>query len=449
MSEDRIRIDGGRAVSFRGELRVLSETRGLQQKVEVWLLNDEVNRNNWRYVNLVDHMRLFAETPLLVAYVGGRVGDSHNFDEIRNADGSISPSFMSATAERIVGYFKRAEDIRLEVADGKTWIVGTGYIWRWYARELVDKLEKQGLRGMAVSIETLIDEMYREGEVEVFTKYQILGTTILGDGVEPAVADAGIRVLSAIGSEEVRRMTLRVASREQKQKNSDKGEKGKPMKITDVQAKIPEYKVLALNGENVALLSRDGEPYVCTAKCENGEIVVGEAVAVDKLSLCADGASIDVEAEKLTAVLCARTRKAEADLAEEKAARLNAEASLDKMKKAEHERRMDTVKKAINARLDEINAGRDSKIDAVACEALLTDEAVAKYAAMEDEDGHFSGADNARRDVDAICMDKIIEADSARNNAARKKYAWEDFKNNSASHGNGVLGAAERLAGNK
>ena len=221
------------------------------------------------------------------------------------------------------------------------------------------------------------------------------------------------------------------------------------MKITEVQAKIPTFKVLAVNGENVALLSADGEPYVCTAKCENGEIVVGEAVAVDKLSLCADGASIEVEADKLTAVLCARTRKAEADLAEEKTARVNAEAALDKMKKAEQVRRCEEVKASVNARLDEINANRAQKIEVAVCADMLTDESVAKYAAMEDGEGHFVGADCAKRDVDARCMDKIIEADVAKNNATRKRFAWENYKNNSASHGNGVLGAAQRLAGTK
>ncbi len=447
----KTKIDGGRTASFRGELRVLAETRGLQQKVEVWLLNDEVNQNNWRYVNLREHMPLFAETPLLVAYVGGRVGDSHNFDEIKNADGTVSYSFMSATAERIVGYFKSAEDIRVEVVDGKTWIVGTGYIWRWYARELVAKLEKQGLRGMAVSIETLIDEGHIDGEVEVFTRYQILGTTILGDGVAPAVADASIRVLSAIGVDEVRRMTLRVASENQNNhsKNSNKGVKGKAMKITEVQAKIPDFKVLAVNGENVALLSADGEPYVCTAKSENGEIIVGAKMAVDKLSLCADGTSVEVESDKLTAVLSARCRKAEADLAEEKTARVNAEEELGKMKKAEMKRRCEAVKTALNDRLDEINANRGLKIDKAICTDMLTEDAVARFAAMEDGDGNFIGDVCAKKELDSRCMEKVIEADVAKNSASRKHYAWEDHRTNSVGNDNGVLGAVKRLAGNK
>ena len=74
---------------------------------------------------------------------------------------------MSATAERIVGWFRDESDIRLETIDNKVWIVGTGYIWKWYAQELVAKLRGQG-RGkseMSVSIETLIDEMHMDGDV--------------------------------------------------------------------------------------------------------------------------------------------------------------------------------------------------------------------------------------------------------------------------------------------
>ena len=69
---------GGKLVSFIGSLRLLTETEGLLQKVEVRLLNSEVNRNNWQYLNLEEHRRLFADTPLLVAYRGKKVGDGHN-----------------------------------------------------------------------------------------------------------------------------------------------------------------------------------------------------------------------------------------------------------------------------------------------------------------------------------------------------------------------------------
>ena len=51
-----------KTVSISGELRVLSESDGLKQRIELWLLNGETNRNDWRYENLEEHRKLFAET---------------------------------------------------------------------------------------------------------------------------------------------------------------------------------------------------------------------------------------------------------------------------------------------------------------------------------------------------------------------------------------------------
>ena len=207
--------------SFIGKLKVLAEKDGWRQKAELWLLNDITNNNDWRYERLEEHRGLFAKTPILVAYVGDKIGDGHNFRQINNPDGSVVASFMSSTAERIVGFFDDDSDIRIEEKDGKKWIVGIGYIWQWYAQELVAKIKKQGLDGMSISIETLIDEMHKEGSTEVFTKYQILGTTILGDDVAPAVTGAYIKALSALGVDKIREETLKVASMQKQNQNQN------------------------------------------------------------------------------------------------------------------------------------------------------------------------------------------------------------------------------------
>lgn len=88
--------------------------------VELWLLNDATTENGWRYEKLREHMGKFATTPILIAYVGSKIGDGHNFSEEKNPiTGEVSPSFMDATAERIVGFFEKKEDIRIEEKDGK------------------------------------------------------------------------------------------------------------------------------------------------------------------------------------------------------------------------------------------------------------------------------------------------------------------------------------------
>ena len=205
------KTEGGKMFnSFTGKLRVLAKEDDFLYRVEVWLLNSEVNRNNWQYLNIDEHRKLFVDTPILVAYTGGKVGDGHNFRMKRDENGEEYASFTDANAERIVGWFKNDDDIRIEEKDGVRWIVGNGTIWAYYARELADMLTEQGAEGMDVSIETLVDSYEVKNGVEVFDKYQILGTTILGSGVSPAVAGAHIRAASL--DEDLKNFKLRVAS---------------------------------------------------------------------------------------------------------------------------------------------------------------------------------------------------------------------------------------------
>ncbi len=422
---------GGTARGFSadGEIRVCAETKGLQRKVEVWLLNGAVNENNWRYERLEEHKRLFAETPILVAYVGNKIGDGHNFTEIIDRDGNKVPSFIGATSERIVGYFKSDSDIRFEERDGKKWIVGTGYIWTWYAVELVEKIEKQGLGGMPVSIETLVDEMHMDGSTEVFTKYQILGTTILGDDVQPAVRDARIRALSAVGADEVKKITLRVASAvvdsepnsTPKQSATNK-KKGKiRMKLNELEPKFPDYKVLAAGENGVVLMDNGGNIYLSSAEKNGAEIIVGAKTnATGTISVTDGERTVEVGLEDVIDRL-----NTSAELEQEKTARQAAETALATMQKNEKKRRMAEAKKAVADRLAEIRALNADDIAENECDDLITDEALEAYAEMENADGDFCGDEKARADVDAHCMTKILAAQAAKNNAAKKHFAWD------------------------
>lgn len=438
-------VAGGKLVSFEGSLRLLSEENGLEQKVEVRLLNSLVNRNNWKYLNLEEHRRLFANTPLLVAYKGREIGDGHNFDEVRNPDGTVTASFMSATAERIVGLFRSEEDIRLETIDNTQWIVGTGYIWKWYAQELVAKLRGQG-RGrhdMSVSIETLIDEMHTEGDVEVYTKYQILGTTILGDSVDPAVADASIRALSAIGTEDIRKMTLRAASSVRSHDGGEskgqaeeaalnhknrKGHKTMNMKKKkELEGKFPGFRVLAANGTNLALCSADsdGEFFTASYKEENGEICPGAKIASDAHLFIGEGdGAVEVDFAALRAddrakisLLTDQLEKAEKD-------RSDLSDKIKVMEDRETKRREKAVRDAINARFREVCENAGTEFDEKFCECLLTDEKVSAFASMNGEDGEFCGDTAARDAVDALCMGKILEAGRDRRARENQKHTY-------------------------
>lgn len=438
-------------VSATGTLRILSEVVGWKQKVELWLLNSKVNRNNWKYINLEQHKDLFAETPILVAYVGDKIGDGHNFEEVKNADGSVTASFMASTAERIVGYFKSASDIRIEEKDGQKWIVGVGYIWKWYAQELVKKLKRQGLEGMSVSIETLIDEMYTEGTTEVFTKYQVLGTTVLGDDVSPAVESANIRALSAIGRKEVREMTLRVASeneRSQKINPQTKTKKGetKTMKLKELQPKFNGFTVIAVDGERVALLSDKGVPHLSTAKKDGDDYIIGTKDEVRANATFSDGEnSFDISVEALVDPYLTRCSELEALLAKANAANTAKDEIITKMQNTEKARRKNAVKDAIKNRLNQINANSEDEIEEDACNELLTDEKVEEYSCMEDKDGNFCGDVAACKDVDSICMNRRIEKNRIKANASKSRFAWEADGAGAPNTDDGVDGAFNRL----
>ena len=201
--------------SFEGELKLMERDGEFLYDVEIWLLNDKVNRNGWRYENLEQNKNLFCGTPILCAYVGKRIGDGHNFSMVKDTEtGEEVPSFLDSRAERIVGCLsENPEDIRMEERDGTQWIVGRGFLWAWYARELVNKIEDDKANGkeMSISIETLVTRSYDEDGVEVEAEWKVLGTTILGDGVAPAVADARIVALQEITSE-FEELKLRAAS---------------------------------------------------------------------------------------------------------------------------------------------------------------------------------------------------------------------------------------------
>jgi hypothetical protein len=427
--------------SFIGKLKILAEKDGWRQKAELWLLNDITNNNDWRYERLEEHKNLFAKTPILVAYVGDKIGDGHNFREVSNPDGSVIASFMSSTAERIVGFFDNDSDIRIEEKDGKKWIVGIGYIWQWYAQELVAKIKKQGLDGMSISIETLVDEMHKEGSTEVFTKYQILGTTILGDDVAPAVTGANIRALSALGVDKIREETLRVASmQEQKQKNpqskTKKENKVTVMKLKDLKnGKFNGFRVVGVDGEKVALLSLDkNDAFVSTAVQDNGEIVEGVKTAVNATVVFGEGENeVKVALDAVIEDLTAENAELKAELNSVKEGKEAVEKSLKTMQDAEMARRKEAVKNAVREQLAKNRENSLADIADNECDDLLTDEKVAKYSEME-EDGKFVGDEKARCDVDARCMSIIREQNKAK---MQKAFAWEIPKTNSDKNNGG------------
>ena len=181
-----------------GQIRVLQKLNEYEFGVELTMMRDGLNENRWEYRNIKDHYRSFVGQPILIAYVMGKIGDGHNSSE------KVDPrtrekyySYTDGTAERIVGTLSDdINDFSLVERDGHTWVVAKGKLFAFYAKELVDKIVRTGR--MSVSVETLIHEMHKDGDTEVFTSWDGIGVTILGEGVAPAIPGANIARLSAM-----------------------------------------------------------------------------------------------------------------------------------------------------------------------------------------------------------------------------------------------------------
>ena len=443
--------EGGKTYNtFTGKLKVLSKEDEFLYKVEVWLLNSEVNRNGWQYLNLDEHRALFADTPILVAYTGGKVGDGHNFRMKRDENGEAYASFTDANAERIVGWFKNDSDIRIEEKDNVRWIVGDGTIWSYYARELADMLTEQGAEGMDVSIETLVDSIRVENGVEIFDKYQILGTTILGKGVNPAVAGAHIRALSL--EDDLKDFKLRVASYMETAHETKKGT-SKRMAFNKVQLealgeKFDGYRIVGCSedGKNIALLSKtDNCFYGYTFGDETDEVITDniKPVALNaeadfgedvKVTLDAIGAYVD-EIKSLTAK--ANDAEARADKAEAKVAELT-----DK----ETKRRNKAVVAAIKELVKAYNADAEEPIDDKECADIVDAAEKGEFSDCDNAEGEFCGEEKACALVKAKIFDHEAAIRAKKNAAAATVHSWLDgLRKNNSENSETIEGLLSRI----
>ena len=444
------KADGGKTYnSFPGKLRVLSKEDEFLYKVEVWLLNSEVNRNNWQYLNLDEHRHLFADTPILVAYTGGKVGDGHNFRMKRDENGEAYASFTDANAERIVGWFKNDSDIRIEEKDGVRWIVGDGTIWSYYARELADLLTEQGAEGMDVSIETLVENYEVKNGVEVFENYQILGTTILGKGVNPAVAGAHIHALSL--EDDLKDFKLKVASYMETAKETiQKGTKRMALnkvQLEALSAKFNGYKIVGTSedGNHIALLSEaDNCFYGYTLNGE--EEIVAENIKPVNLNAEADfGDDVKVALDAIGAYvdqIKALTKKV-ADL---EATANEFESENKALKEKETNRRNKAVVAAIKALLKAYNAEADEPIDDKACADIVEDAENGEFSDCENAEGEFCGEEKACSLVKARIFDHESAIRAKKNAANAAVHSWLDgLRKNSNENSDSIEGLLSRI----
>ena len=249
-----------RTVSVPGILRVMERVNPYEFKVRVDIMREGVNNNRWDYRNLKKYYKTFLGQPILIAYVGGKIGDGHNMREVIKPDGGREYTFTDGTAERIIGVLSENEnDFTLQVrGDGNMWLSASGKIFTFYAREAVEKIIATG--AMDVSAETdVFEEKEGPDGIEVFESWAGLGVTILGDDVPPAIPGARIKQLSQI-REDMDAMRIKAASMQEAiagNHNTPERKREKGVKNTMNKRELAQLQGL-VSGYTVLEASEDG-----------------------------------------------------------------------------------------------------------------------------------------------------------------------------------------------
>lgn len=470
-----------------GQLRVMETANPKLYAVEIMALNSEINRNNWRYVNLEQHLNEFLDIPILTAYVmGGQViGDGHNYNMKRDPKtGEEYASFTASDAERIVGWIpKDPSNVRLEIVDGVEWVIVKGNLWAWYAKELVDQIARQGSK-MDVSIETLVtDERKGESGEDVEEKYLVLGITILGNGVEPAVAGANIRTLSELSElrSNMAENILKAASYakpeespEEEEPDEDPDDEDEPKddssdetlqnneqkgvkramtyfsrkELAELGKRFPDFKVLAaVQAEDgairVCLMAKDASTSIYKMDSLDETIVPEKfrrAVAKVNFILGEDCDNAEVDVCEVTDELAAEVAEA-CDNAKELQDKLNAaNERIKAMETAEKARRVLAAKAAARAALDSMNANRQAKtkFDESILNSINADIDAGKYTEKVNADGLWIGDKEVEMCVKAACADAQSEMDRKAREASESILATERFLNHNEDAPDGI-----------
>lgn len=421
-----------------GSVKLLQRLNKYEFAVEIRVMREGLNNNKWDYRNLREHYLSFLGQPILIAYVGRKVGDGHNMRPIRMPDGSVEYTFMDGTAERIVGTLSNEEkDFRLEETNGNLWMIAKGRIFAFYARETVEKIRVTGT--MDVSAETeIFDSETADNGVEIFTNWAGLGVTILGDDVPPAIPGARIKAMSV--SEDVRDMNLRVASllREEdespRRKINQKGVKNDmtKRKIALLQKMFPGYTVIggSEDGLKVCLLSNETlapAGYIFADEADQGGVVSERIFNMSANTVFKFGEEEFVfDFEQIADGLTSKLIAANSDIQAKDARIAELEAKVKDMEAKETSRRISDAKKAVMNRLDVLNRDREERC---AYSQKLAEEVCAKcesgcFNECVNEKGEWCGDEQAVMQLEALCAREQEKMDKANAEKAKKAISW-------------------------
>lgn len=441
-----------------GSLKVLQRLNEYEFGVELWVMREDLNRNNWSYKNLDKYYKTFVGQPILVAYVGRQVGDGHNMAKYRDPEtGEEYYSFMDGTAERIVGTLSEDEkDFTLVERDGHMWLKAKGRLFAFYAPELVAKIVEEGT--MDVSAETDVTESHEEGDVDVFTEWKGLGVTILGDRVNPAIPGANIARLATMQEEfktlKLRAAALHTAAEKGSATPNKKGLRKNMNKrmMEQMQARFPNHKVLSMSedGLNVALLDASGNLFGYTFNADdNGEVTERRIAPLSAAHVVLTVGEVELNADVADVVdyTVAATKTTDGSVKQLSDELASAKEQIRAMQEAENLRRVEACKATAKATLASFNANRADKVAEEAIKAIETDIEGGVYTNCADKEGKWTGEEQVRRAVLAVCGEAVMEADRKQAESHKNAYAWNNAKNSGGAE-SGIAGMLSRIGKN-
>ena len=136
-----------------------------------------------------------AYTPILANIVEREDGEldanGHDVDFEMKVDYKGNISFKETYVERPVGVFlNNSTEIKYDEENDVNYIQAYGIIWKTYS-SMYDILKRDGVKDVSVEIEVINGQFRDDGYYEI-QEYNILATTILGNGNLPAIENSRI-----------------------------------------------------------------------------------------------------------------------------------------------------------------------------------------------------------------------------------------------------------------
>lgn len=327
---------------------------------------------------------------------------------------------------------------------------------------------------MEVSIETLVTKEHQEENVDVEEEYLVLGITILGNGVAPAVAGANIKTLAELSElrSNMAENILKAASflGEEPQPSGDANPEQEPKDNTEkgvsdliyltrkeigkLANKFNGYKILNAAREDdgktrICLMSKSGEISTYTLENENETIVPEKMLSATVCGSVSFGeeCSMNVDVQDLCDTLSENLAQSNQDLEQCQQDLAAANERIKAMETAEKARRVQAAKDKAKTVLNGLNAKRDAKakFDEAILNPIIADIEAGKYTEKVNADGLWIGDAEVERDVKCAAMNEQEKMDAKKAEANETTFIYDRFNEAKGNQPDGIEGLLNSL----